>query len=563
MFLLINFLPCFLLGQGSVFEIHDQMDETMLTYVLSGKHLFDGAGGFPELLGGIGASSMQPSAVLFIPIYRYFPAFSAFMVQYMTVCSLAWFGMYSCVRKLTESSILAAVTAVCFCLLPMQPVYGLSAWGVPLFMYAYLCLKECDEKHRLRGVWFPFVLILVFGLTTHLVLIGYVVLGFFGLFLLAGWCGRKKTLYRTGGFLLLFGTYVAVNHRLFTELLLGQSSYVSHREELVNQGYPVWENIRDVFINSSQHAVSLHRYLILPIVVLLIVTALCYRKLELKNRQRFLMALMIFGVLAGIAVLFGLFRSPAVAAWKNGQSGFFRYFQAERFYWLYPSLWLVEFALLAGIWWSRIKRGYGMAVKVLVLVLVLLPTLQLIKPHSYFYQNLNQYNNGSGVTGYVTWEAYYAEELMGQLETAIGRDMSEYRVAHLGISPAPSLMHGFYTVDGYSNNYPLEYKHAFRRVIAGELEKNEGARVYFDQWGSRCYLFNATSGTYWEISKGQQVQYEQLDFDMQALAELGCEYIFSGGEILCAQDLGLELMGYYETPESYWGVWLYRMDTAA
>ena len=55
---------------------------------------------------------------------------------------------------------------------------------------------------------------------------------------------------------------------------------------------------------------------------------------------------------------------------------------------------------------------------------------------------------------------------MQEIDDAIGRDKSTYRVAHLGISPAPALMHGFYTVDGYSNNYPLEYKHRFREVIA-------------------------------------------------------------------------------------------------
>lgn len=60
---------------------------------------------------------------------------------------------------------------------------------------------------------------------------------------------------------------------------------------------------------------------------------------------------------------------------------------------------------------------------------------------------------------------------MQEIDDAIGRDKSTYRVAHLGISPAPSLMHGFYTVDGYSNNYSLEYKHRFREVIAAELEK--------------------------------------------------------------------------------------------
>ena len=46
---------------------------------------------------------------------------------------------------------------------------------------------------------------------------------------------------------------------------------------------------------------------------------------------------------------------------------------------------------------------------------------------------------------------------------------------------------------------------------------------------------------------------------MEALRELGCEYLFSGGEILCAGELGLEFMGYYETEKSYWGIWLYAV----
>ncbi|MBO5281674.1 MAG: hypothetical protein J6B43_00890, partial [Lachnospiraceae bacterium] len=60
----------------------------------------------------------------------------------------------------------------------------------------------------------------------------------------------------------------------------------------------------------------------------------------------------------------------------------------------------------------------------------------------------------------------------------------------LGITPAAALYNGFYCLDGYSNLYPLEYKHEFREIIARELEKSEGVRVYFDAWGNRCYLFN-------------------------------------------------------------------------
>ena len=554
LFLGITFLPYLVLKEGSVFEIHDQLDETLLTYVLNARHLSDHSGFFPEILGGISASGMQPSAILFIPLYRWLPTFWAFLVQYLVVCACGYFGMYACTRKITGSSILGVVTAVCFALLPIQPVYGLSAWGVPLLLYAILCLYQ---KKRLGS---SMLLILLFGLTTHLVLIGYVVLSFWAVHMV--WQGLHKRLnpWSAGGFALLTGTYVAVNHNLFLELLLGQSSYVSHREELINNGYPFFETVRDVFLNSSQHAVSLHKYLILPILVLLLVEAIRYGKLEQQEKIRFRAAAGVFLVLAGIALLFGICRCQWVAELKNGVSGFLRYFQAERYYWLYPALWYLDFALVFSIWWKRKGPWQITLVKCLALLLLLLPTLNLIKPAAYFYRNVNQYNNGSDITGYISWESYYAEDLMSDIEQVIGRDMSTYRVAHLGISPAPSLMHGFYTVDGYSNNYPLEYKHKFRRVIGEELLKNEETRLYFDRWGSRCYLFNGASGTYWNLSKYDNVKYEKLDFDMEALKDLGCEYLFSGGEILCAEDLGLKLIGYFETEKSFWGIWLYAVE---
>ena len=102
---------------------------------------------------------------------------------------------------------------------------------------------------------------------------------------------------------------------------------------------------------------------------------------------------------------------------------------------------------------------------------------------------------------------------MQEIDDAIGRDKSTYRVAHLGISPAPALMHGFYTV---------EYKHRFREVIAPEIEKNEEVRVYFDTWGNRCYLFNSITGNYMRLQKGNTLVYEGLEFDMEALKDLGC-----------------------------------------
>lgn len=546
------FVPYAVLGEGSVFEIHDQLDETILTYVLNAKYLFTGTDIFPEMLGGVNVSGMQPSAVLFVLLYRIFPPLTSFVLQYLLVCASGYFGMYFCVRELTGSAFLSVLTAALFCMLPIQPIYGLSVLGVPLLLYAFLCLMQRKQKAL------SFFLILFFGVTTHLVLIGYVVLSFWGLAVLVMLCRRKHNAWLYGGFFTLTAVYILVNYRLFLELVLGNSSYLSHREELVNYASPVWKSIADAFLGNVQHASSLHKYLIIPVVILLLVEAFRYKKLSQELKKLYWMSVAIMGVLALTSVFYGVCRSAPVAAWKNSLTGFLRYFQMERYYWIAPALWYLEAALAFGLIWKERNR-VPIAVKLALLGVVLLPTIEEIKVSSSFYANVNQLNNGSGVTGYITWEDYYGEAVMKQVDAAIGRDKSTYRVAHLGMSPCPALMYGFYTIDGYSNNYPLEYKHAFRRIIAKELEKSEAARLYFDEWGSRCYLFNGETGTLWMLSKGEEIQYSNLELDTEQMKALGCEYLFSAGEILNARELGLESMGYFDTEDSFWGIWLYRV----
>lgn len=547
----VTFAPYFILKEGSVFPIHDQLDETILSYVLNARYLGNGAEIFPELLGGLNISGMQPSAVLFILLYRMFPAFLAFLIQYGIVFACGFFGMYFCVKEITDSSILSCAAAACFSLLPIQPIYGLSVMGVPLLLYSFLRL------YRKKQVLLSFLLILLFGLTTHLVLIGYVALGMWALAILLMAVRHRLTKLPVLGFLWLLAIYLAVNYRLFLELLLGKSSYVSHREEQLSGASPFWHTVWDIFVNGGQHASSLHKFLILPILAMLAAGAFLYRRMEKKARQQYIAAAAWLAVLIGIAFFCGICRSEPIVDFRNACSGFLHYFQPDRVYWLYPAGWYLEFVLCASFLWKVLKGAE--VLKGVVLLAVLLPTLQEIKVNSYFYMNVNQINNGSGITGYISWESWYAEDLMTELEQAIGRKMSTYRIAHLGMSPAPALMHGFYTVDGYSNNYPLEYKHRFRRVMERELAKSPETAVYFDTWGSRCYLFNGESGTAYMIGKDRQFVYRDLELNMQALKDLSCEYLFSCGEILNAGEMGLVLMGYFETEVSYWGVWLYKI----
>lgn len=163
----------------------------------------------------------------------------------------------------------------------------------------------------------------------------------------------------------------------------------------------------------------------------------------------------------------------------------------------------------------------------------------------------------------MSWADYFAEDLMREIDAAIyektGRTKEEYRVASLGMCPAVALEAGFYCIDGYSNNYSLEYKHEFREIIAKELEKCPGMKAYFDDWGSRCYLFTEESQNYYYLAKDEDFRYEKLELDTGKMREMGCEYLFSAAEIEeeDAERMGMELFGVFETEGSYYGVWVY------
>ena len=141
-----------------------------------------------------------------------------------------------------------------------------------------------------------------------------------------------------------------------------------------------------------------------------------------------------------------------------------------------------------------------------------------------------------------------------------GEEPQDYRVVSLGIDPAAALYHGFYCLDGYSNNYSLEYKHRFREIIAPELDKSEYLEDSFDHWGNRCYLFSAECPGYYTIEKGG-FYFQDYTIDAESLRQLGGSYLLSAAYIDHSEDTGLELMRpeAFETENSYYRIYLYRV----
>ena len=84
-----------------------------------------------------------------------------------------------------------------------------------------------------------------------------------------------------------------------------------------------------------------------------------------------------------------------------------------------------------------------------------------------------------------TFDSYYKFKTYGYIKSIV----KENRVMSIGLDPMIAVMNDLRVIDGYHTIYPLNYKVRFRKIIAKELEKNEGLKNYYDIMGNRVYVF--------------------------------------------------------------------------
>mgnify|MGYP000451077817 CR=1 FL=1 len=170
----------------------------------------------------------------------------------------------------------------------------------------------------------------------------------------------------------------------------------------------------------------------------------------------------------------------------------------------------------------------------------------------------------------LTYKEFYSEELYQEINDYIGKPQNSYRVASIGLQPAAALYSGFYTIDGYFANYPVEYKHKFYKLMEPELEKNERAKDFFEDFGSVVVILSneiieRRKGRGFIIPTEQKTAKNRvinnLLLNTDVLRDLNCQYIFSSSEIINYQELNFKFEKYFERDDSPWGIFLYSYNS--
>ena len=555
---LLTVVPNLILGSDAIFTYHDQLDGEVIAYVLQARHLFSGDI-LPEFMGGASKTALTMPAPVCVLLFLSGDACFGLTALLLLGRIFGYVGIYLLAREVTENSCAAAVAGVLFGWLPFLPVYGLSQFGIPLLFWCAIQLKK--GRHMAAA----FLYTAFYALSSSLVLVGFGILGI-GLLWMAFcfWKHRDSLLRTFSAWLLLLGIYIAENSRLLAELLRGGEGFVSHKSEYVLAASSFLGTFLQYLTKGGQHSEDYHLLpAALAVVMLLVITVVGISKTRMLRRA--------MCVCLGCNVLLAL----TAAVWDSAPGIHLRSslpvigaFQLDRLLWIAPCFWYLLFAcaLAAGmeIWQQRSKAVGGIAMAVLAVTALACGGKILLSGD--VKTNVQKLRNPDYPM--LSFRDYYALGVMEQVEEYLlettGSGPEGYRVVSLGIDPAAALYQGFYCLDGYSNNYSLTYKHAFRKVLEPELERSDYLRAYFDNWGNRCYLFSSECPGYYTIEKNG-FSFQDYRLNTEALAELGGDYLLSAAYIGNAAEQGLTLLREepFETEDSYYRIFVYKIAAAS
>lgn len=545
-------LPYVWLGEGAYLTIHDNLDSDFLylhlLHTTGTAFAFDPDTIIPNMMHGIPRAAFRTGLNLEVLSFWLLPPYTAQVVNSAVIHGIGFWGMYAllCRYVLAEPpwAVTQVAVALLFALVPCSVVHGASVTGQPLLLFAFFNLLTRQPR------WYDWLIIILFPFYSFFVWAGLficVALGVIGVVSMVR--NRAINWAYVTGLAALSGLYCLSEWQMIYSFLA--KTYVSHRTEY-DYARLLPLSVVDSFRRSVQLLVKTqyHSGAFVTIGILVVATWAAFRAFRRGNAIEAKLIVLLMGTGVVICLINGFYRYPAV--WL-GPGSILQVFQFDRFYFLLPLLWLYVFALALrrftpNGWLNRLFLVGQFAVMVLA--------------NDEWRINLGKITGRLDDEQYPTYRAFYAPTMFDAIRAYIGRPAVSYRVVSIGMHPAVALYNGFYTFDSYQNNYLLSYKHAFRPVIAAELDKAPAIRTYYDAYGCRCYTFSAELGMSKEsvmCGKHQNRSIHHLSLNTEALRALGGQYVLSAVPIRNADQNQLRLERTFTDSDSYWKVWLYRV----
>jgi hypothetical protein len=552
--------------------IHDNLDFDVANFKLlaiSDVPYLSLNGTIKNVFNGLHVSSFSSGFSFGVLFYLFLNPIIAYILNEIIMRAVAFFGMYLLMKKHIlpdeeELPVIAVGVALCFAMLPFWPSGFLSIAGQPILLYTFLNII------KKKSAWYDWFIIVVFPFYSSLILAGFAICLMLLIILIYNSVSRRKINWPgLIALAILSILYLIANYKLIY-MSFFDSSFVSHRSELGLTSLTLehafirsaFKSVKN-FLSGQYHAASLHTYFVgFSIVIAL----LCLYKRKKYNKMLFILILS-----AGLISLFYGFWGMIVRILPD--TVLIRGFQWNRIHYLHPLLWYLAFGLSLSIILKTIKyKKFSLYLVGFLLVFQLGYNFCSASPvrmslinnlrHNALVNNLRQklMHRTHPIHKRLTFGEFYSCALFDDIKEYIGKPLDSYRVVSIGMHPSIALFNGFYVLDAYISNYPLEYKHKFRKIIEKELSKNEKLRKYFDNWGSRCYVFVDELGLNYLVQKSDNIKIRNLELNTAVLKDMGGKYIFSVAEIMNYKDNNLKFLRIFKNDKSPWKIYLYEME---
>lgn len=538
LFLSYYFFPILYYWDNSIIRIHDVLDSYNVFQVLvdsgmlwrNGKDLV-----IEQIMNGLPRDCF-PSNFYFVNwLIYFFGATNGFFVNYILVHVIAFIGallLLNSKRIFEDKYSFNWLIASSFSVLPMNVLAGISLAGIPLVFFAFINLNES------KNMILAYCIIVFYCLYSSMIHAGVFVIFFIGIFFLFTLVkkkGKKSVLF---GLLIFILGYGLIEINLLKSLLISKT-YTSHRVEYFNE---LVLNIKGVigvgFLNLLKGNYGSANYFGAPSIVLSII--LIIFMFFTKNFDK---KIILTLAIASLVAVFVSFLDWKELNYLYDNYKIFTAFNLRRFHFLLPVL-IILILSFSVEYLISISKRFLIPITFFISIIIF-SNLLLAKKYE---SNLGVDNRN------VTFKQFFSRKLFAKVDSFINQPKNSYRIVNIGIEPTPSQCYGFYTLDSYQNNYPLTYKHEFRKIIGKELEKDDAIRKYFDDWGNRCYIpFQI------HINNNGSKQIDQLDINTNQLKAMKCKFVFSASPIMNGTKIGLKYLNIFSDKDSHYFIYLYEV----
>ncbi|WP_101689394.1 DUF6044 family protein [Dysgonomonas massiliensis] len=538
---IITIFPFFYYQEDITLRVHDNMDSNIVWV----KMLLDNNACWvapdtiiEQIMNGVPRSSLLSTYDLALLVFWIFGIFWGYAINKVFLAIIAFAGMYLLLKKhiLSDNTpiYISVLTAILFAILPFWSFIA-SVAGVPLVFWAFLNLRNNDKR---VVNWLALIL---YAFYSSLVLTGlFVLIALSCVFAYDLIINRKFGKYLFAGLALTSFAYILSHWPMFYMHLFDSSGYVSHRAEMKVLGniflgfYAYfWDALKN---GGPSHLISMQAPIILVLACVIPVLMVITGKYDKKFL--FVLAVLLLSTLTISLLGYEKIRNIVQVIYDNTIA-----LDMARVHWLTPALWYVLLGLAFAYVTKYIPKG-----TYIVIVLFCLQFYNIQRDDT----NLLKDSNSK-----LTYKEFYSTDQYNEIKEVIGSKQSDYRVISVGVVPAVAQFNGFYTLDGYLADYPLEYKHRFGEVIHDELEQCPFVKWLFTTWGNYCYAYSCEL---WGQPDPKQLPEVKLDYNFEALKKIAIEkdvYIISATRI---KDTPIELIQELKSQDWHWNVYLYKVN---